>query len=105
MVQVLDSFYRDCRRNLTVTATEIIDDLRSNYPELLLADGFDDAVIGLVDGACREPVVCYDYARCIEILIGQGMDEEAAEEWMEFNVVGAYMGPLTPLFLHDWRKE
>ena len=90
-----------------MTPVEILESLRENYPdeELLLADGFEDAVIGLVDGACRSPVVCYDYETCIEILIKRGLSEEDAHEHMSFNVLGAYVGEYTPLFVNDWRKE
>jgi hypothetical protein len=77
-----------------------------NYDEILTADGFEDALIGVVDGACRAPVACYDYAKCIEILMTRdGMEEEDAHEYMSFNVTGAYVGEYTPLFVHDWRKE
>lgn len=88
-----------------MTPAEIIESLREQYPDCLLADGFEDAILGLVAGACREPVVCYDYARCVEILVERdGMDEEEAEEFLEFNTLGAYVGEYTPLFLHDWRR-
>jgi len=86
-----------------MTPTEILEQLRDEYPELLTADGFDEAVIGLVEGAARGPVICYDYERCVEILVGQGMDREEAEEHLDFNTLGAYVGESTPLFLHDWR--
>lgn len=80
--------------------------LRDNYDEeILTADGFEDALIGVVDGACRAPVACYDYQKCVEILMAQGMEEEDAHEYMSFNVTGAYVGEYTPLFVHDWRKE
>ena len=29
------------------------------------------------------------------------MTYEEAIEWMEFNVVGAWMGPKTPVFMHE----
>lgn len=87
-----------------MTPAEIIENIREEHPELLLADGFDDAVIGLVDGACRDPVVCYDFEKCVAILMERdGMDEETAEEYLQFNTLGSYVGPLTPLFVHDWR--
>jgi len=51
-------------------------------------------------------VVCYDYAKCVEILKAKSeMTEEEAEEFLNFNTLGAYVGETTPLFLHDWRKE
>lgn len=57
--------------------------------------------------AARGPtVVCYDYAKCVEILKAKSeMTEEEAEEFLNFNTLGAYVGETTPLFLHDWRKE
>jgi len=29
------------------------------------------------------------------------MTEEDAEEWMEYNVVGAWVGETTPMFVHE----
>lgn len=87
-----------------MTTSEILKAIRMEYPECLLADGFEDAIIGLVEGACRAPVVCYDYGECVKILMATSdMDEEMAEEYIDFNVTGAYLGDMTPLFLHRWR--
>ena len=41
----------------------------------------------------------YDYEKCVKIFMDQGMDHEEAIEWMEFNVVGAWMGEHTPVWL------
>ena len=67
-------------------------------PDILLADGFDDAFIGLTDGigACR---VVYDSGKCIEILVARGNTFEEASDWFSFNVAGAYMGESTPIFV------
>lgn len=84
----------------------IIEKLRLDYPECLTADGYDDAAIGIVVGPCRHPVVCYDYDKCVELLLEDGdMSEREAEEHIEFNLVGGVVGEYTPLFLHDWRKR
>jgi len=46
------------------------------------------------------PVVVYDRAKCLEILMADGeMDHEGAEEFFEFNVAGSYVGERTPMFL------
>lgn len=66
--------------------------------ELLFADGFDAAICGLGRQFNRYMVV-YDREKCIIILQGQGMTREEAEEYFEFNVVGAYVGESTPMFL------
>ena len=60
---------------------------------------FDEAIIGIASCAGREDVVAYDRSRCIELLMAEGMDRDEAEEFFEFNTVGAYMGEMTPVFI------
>lgn len=66
--------------------------------EILLADGFEDAFVGI---ACQfnKPMACYDYDKCIEVLMEEGLTEEDAIEHMSFNVEGGWVGDKTPLFL------
>lgn len=65
---------------------------------VLLADGFEDAFIG-VGWQANLPVAVYDRDECINILMKDGMEEDEAEEYFEFNVQGAYVGLQTPMFL------
>jgi hypothetical protein len=65
--------------------------------EFLIADGFNDAVIG-VD--LKEMRLIYSYKKCIDIL-KKDMSEEDAIEYFEFNVFGAYMGKHTPIWCYD----
>lgn len=68
--------------------------------ELLFADGFDEAVIGIASRGGAMDVVCYDYDKCAEILVERdGMTFDEALEYMEFNVVGSYVGERTPTFM------
>ena len=72
-------------------------------PDALLADGFDDALFGVCYQFGQLPVVSYDYNKCIDILIERdGMSEEEALEYFEFNVLGSYMGPNTPVFIQTF---
>jgi len=66
--------------------------------ECLLAEGFEDALIGRTSGF--NVVAVYDYELCVHILTEQDMTAEEAIEFMEFNVVGAYVGEKTPLFVN-----
>ena len=70
------------------------------YPdeEFVFAEGFDEAVLGVVRQYSNAPVVCYDYEKCIEIL-GRDMPEEDAIEYFEYNVIGGWIGDKTPYFL------
>lgn len=65
---------------------------------MLKADGFDDCVIGLSRVAGQEDKIVYDYNKCIEKLMKDGMDYDEALEYMEYNVVSAYVGEGTPAF-------
>ena len=66
------------------------------------ADGFDQAIIGYTRIAGRKDVLAYDYWKCIDILKERdGMSAEDAIEFMEFNVMGAYVGELTPAFIYE----
>lgn len=65
--------------------------------ELLFADGFDAAIIGVDTVGVR---VCYDVDKCIEILRTEhGMELEDAIDYFDFNVAGAYVGEQTPLYI------
>ncbi len=70
------------------------------HEELLVADGFDAAILG-VGRRCGQPdVVVYSIPAMIRVLVERdGMDEETAREYLEFNTIGAWVGPETPVFL------
>jgi hypothetical protein len=85
---------------------EIRAELAEWCPEGLTADGFDDAIIGIVERATRTPLVCYDYDRCVEVPMKRdGMSAEEAMEFLNFNTCGAWVGEHTPVFLHRLREE
>lgn len=69
--------------------------------ELLLADGFEAALVGIAEGCGRSPAVVYDREKCIAIL----MDRDEANEFFDFNVAGAYVGTGTPVFLVKPEEE
>ncbi len=69
------------------------------YENLMIADGYDDAIIGVVSSTT--PVVAYSIQKIIKILMKKGMDEEEAQEFFEFNIQGAYMGEQTPIYIDE----
>ena len=74
--------------------------MKDNKP--LLAEGFDSAVLGMSRGTLGEDVAVYSIARCIDVLVKRdGMSEDEAIEYMNFNVLDAYMGPMTPIFVYE----
>ena len=78
--------------------------------EALLADGFDDAIIGMCERFGSDPVVAYDRDKCIEILAEEFAEDgdylpkdvdahEEAEDYFSYNVSGSYVGENTPVFI------
>lgn len=69
-------------------------------PDALLADGLEDAAIGYTVGHHSEHVVVYDYDKCVEVLVTRdGMTHEEADEFLQFNTLGAYVGPQGPVYV------
>jgi hypothetical protein len=69
------------------------------------ADGFEDALIGY-GTQFNTDLAIYDYEDCVRILMKRdGMSDEEAREYMEYNVCGAYMGNNTPVFLRYFANE
>ena len=67
----------------------------AGHEDVLLADGLDGAFIGLTpDG-----IAVYSRQLCVECMMEEGMDDEEAIEYLEFNTYCAYVGEKTPLFI------
>ena len=91
-----------------------LDEIGEVYPELLSLDGFDDAIIGIAERINLGPVIAYDKEKIIEILMkdmevsideldeGESIEDRKhfmAIEYFDFNIIGAWMGELTPIFI------
>jgi hypothetical protein len=66
---------------------------------ILLADGFEDAFIGIGTQFNRHFAI-YDREACIKVLMDRdGMSKEDAEDFFNFNVVSALVGHGAPAFV------
>lgn len=64
--------------------------------DMLFADGFDDAIIGVTTFL----VVAYDANKVVQILQDEnGWDHDEAVEYAEHNIFSAYVGEKTPMFV------
>jgi hypothetical protein len=86
-------------------STERWEELMEVYDGCLMADGFEEALIGF-GTRFNTPVTIYNLSKCIDILVERdGMSHDEAQEYMDFNVLGAYVGEETPIFLGDYINE
>ena len=65
---------------------------------LLVMEGYDDCVAGIVR-RFNDTFVVYDYEKVIAKLMRDGMTEDEAVEFWEFNQLGAFAGDHTVGFL------
>lgn len=80
---------------------EYIADCGFEEEDIILYDGFENAFIGLASKFHSISAV-YDYDKSLDILINRdGMSPEEADEYMQFNVVGAWLGDSTPVFIFN----
>jgi len=91
-----------------------IDEISEINPDALICDGFDEAIIGMAERIDLGPIVAYDKDKIIEILMrdmdvkqddvedGRTIEEakfDLALEYFDFNILGAYVGEYTPIFI------
>ena len=82
-----------------------LEKLTADYPEheFLVADGFDEAIVGVEVTSGR---VIYDCGVMVEILVrDEKMTEEDAIEFIDYNVVNAHVGDNTPIFINTLDDE
>lgn len=83
----------------------IADQLSEENPDALLADGFEQALIGIARRIGQPSLAVYDISKCLSILVKKHkLTEDEAIEFFEFNVIGSWMGENTPVFF-DGCKE
>ena len=70
----------------------------------LSEEEFDEAIIGVSERIGDEPVVAYDTTKIVDIL-SRSMTVDEAYEYFEFNILGAYVGDKTPVFITTVFKQ
>lgn len=83
---------------MTTTEADLI--LKDREESFLLADGLEEAFIG-IGYQFNTPLAIYSKSKAIQCLMDKGTDEEGAYEYFDYNVAGAYVGEQTPIFLED----
>jgi hypothetical protein len=80
----------------------IRENLNDMFEDLLFLSEpeFDVAILGVAERIGMSPIVAYDTAKIIDILCERdGMEDDEAAEYFEFNIAGAYVGERTPIFI------
>ena len=87
--------------NESLEAEAILEYIRDNFPDSLLANGYDSAIIGVAGGNDTGRVV-YSIPKMIEICMKElAVDYNEALEWLEYNTFNAFVGEFTPIYLDE----
>lgn len=78
-----------------------VEDAYADDGSILLADGYDEALIGFGAQFTNATCAIYDTDAVIALLTDRdGLTHEDAIEWFDFNIQGAWVGEHTPIFFH-----
>ena len=87
--------------NESLKTEELLEYIRHYFPDSLLANGYDSAIIGVASGNDTGRVV-YSIPKMIETCMKElAVDYDEALEWLEYNTFNAYVGELTPIYLDE----
>ena len=83
---------------------EILKHLKEYGEEALLMEPrseYDECIIGIGARFHDGPLAIYSCERILSVLMKDAMDEEEAQEWFNFNIIGGWNGPGTPIYVNE----
>jgi len=92
--------------NLSIADLSYIISDMADDDRMLTADGYDEAILGITRRCGKQDIIAYDVAKILDILVTRdGMTDEEAIEFFEYNVQGAWLGEGTPCFVYTHELE
>jgi hypothetical protein len=84
----------------TLTRSRIDDALKEMEENTLLIDGFDEAFLGFSQRINEPTLAVYSYDGLVKVCMERdGMEWEEAVEYVDYNIVGAWVGEQTPIIV------
>ena len=65
----------------------------------IILEDLDDAIIGIVETMGSGPRILYSQQKILEILMKDGMTDEEAIEFYDFNILNLWVSEQNPVFL------
>ena len=72
---------------------------------MMSLDDFDDCIEGVVSRYGQDDILCYSKQKILIKLTKQDMSLSEAYEYFDFNIIGAWVGDMTPCFIEDYNEE
>jgi len=74
--------------------------INENFEKVLYPSGFENCILGVAERFGGPPIVVLDLEKMLATLEEQGMNHDEALEYFEYNILGAYVGEETPVYMH-----
>jgi hypothetical protein len=88
-------------KEISMEFNEVVDIINDINPDALFADGLNGAILGYAERCNMNTVVVYDVEKILEILMNDnGWTFDEALEYYEQNILGAYLGENTPIYVN-----
>jgi hypothetical protein len=80
---------------------ELVDEYGDDQFLFLSEPEYDEAILGVCHRFGQEAVIAYDYNKVCDIASTLINDDDPTNvvEYVEFNIIGAYVGERTPIFV------
>ena len=90
-----------CKFPSTLVYDQILE--QNPHAKLLQWDGYESCVIGTGE-RCGQPILlCYDRQAMIELTMTRdGMDRDEAQEYIDYNLIGGWLGDSTPIAIETY---
>lgn len=88
-------------------ASQILEWIDKTFEVIVYPTGFEDCIVGVGERFGGPPVAVLDVEKMLAQMEKDGMTREEALEYFEYNILGAYVGQESPVYLHvpDFRIE
>ena len=84
----------------THSLNPILQWIDETFDVVVYPSGFENCIVGIAEKYDGPPVAVLDIEKMLATLEEQGMNHDEALEYFEFNILGAYVGEATPVYMH-----
>ncbi len=79
---------------------KILEWIDETFDVVIYPTGFEDCIVGVAEKFGGPPVAVLDIEKMLTKLEKEGMSHDEALEYFEYNILGAYVGEQTPVYMH-----
>jgi hypothetical protein len=84
----------------TPSSDKVLEWIDETFDVVVYPSGFENCILGVAEKFGGPPVAVLDIEKMLSQMQEEGMTYEEALEYFEFNILAAYVGDQTPVYVH-----